>query len=60
MTERNEARGALLAVVQVRVYENDELPQVTFPEEAILGVETDPTVLSDVVARARVQLQHWR
>jgi hypothetical protein len=60
VAERNAARGALLAVVQVRVYENDELPQVSFPEEAILGIETDSTVISDVVARARAQLQHWR
>jgi hypothetical protein len=60
VAERNQARGALLAVVQVRVYENDELPQVSFPEGAVLGVETDSTVISDVVARARAQLQHWR
>jgi hypothetical protein len=57
---RNEERGALLAVVEVRVYENDELPGVCFPEDAVLGVETDSSVLSDVVARARAQLEHWR
>jgi hypothetical protein len=57
---RQEERGALLAVVQVRVYENDEQPQLSFPEDALLGVETDSSIISDVVARAREQLTHWR
>jgi hypothetical protein len=57
---RREERGALLAIVQVRVYENDEEPQVSFPEDAFLGVETDSSIISDVVARAREQLAHWR
>jgi hypothetical protein len=57
---RQEERGALLAIVQVRVYENNEEPQVTFPEDALLGVETDPSIISGVIARAREQLVHWR
>jgi hypothetical protein len=57
---RQEERGALLAIVQVRVYENDEEPQISFPEDALLGVETDPSIISDVVDRARQQLDHWR
>jgi len=57
---RKEERGALLAIVQIRVYENDEEPQVSFPEDALLGVETDSSIISDVVARAREQLAHWR
>jgi hypothetical protein len=57
---RQEERGALLALVQVVVYENDEEPQVSFPEGALLGVEADSSVISDVVARAREQLGHWR
>jgi hypothetical protein len=57
---RKEERGALLAIVQIRVYENDEEPQVSFPEDALLGVETDSSVISEVVARAREQLVHWR
>jgi len=57
---RQEQRGGLLAVVQVRVYENDEEPHVSFPEDALLGVETDSSIISDVVARARAQLAHWR
>jgi hypothetical protein len=57
---RREERGALLAIVEVRVYENDEEPQVSFPEDALLGVGTDSSIISDVVARAREQLVHWR
>jgi hypothetical protein len=57
---RQEERGALMAIVVVRVYENDEEPQVSFPQDAILGVETDSSIISDVVARAREQLAHWR
>jgi hypothetical protein len=57
---RQEERGALLAMVVVRVYENDEEPQVSFPEDAVLGVETEASLISDVVARARAQLAHWR
>jgi hypothetical protein len=60
ITRRQEERGALLAIVQVRVYENAEEPQVTFPEDALLGTETDSSIISDVVARAREQLAHWR
>ena len=57
---RKEERGALLAIVQVRVYENDEEPHVSFPQDALLGVDTDSSIISDVVARAREQLAHWR
>jgi hypothetical protein len=57
---RQEERGALLATVVVRVYENDEEPQVSFPPDAVLGVETDASIISHVVARAREQLGHWR
>jgi hypothetical protein len=58
--QRQEERGALLAMVVVRVYENDEEPQVSFPEDAVLGVETETSIISDVVARAREQLANWR
>jgi hypothetical protein len=57
---RREERGVLLAIVEVRVYENDEEPQVSFPPDALLGVETDSSIISDVVTRAREQLAHWR
>ena len=57
--QRQEERGPLLAIVEVRVYENDEEPQVSFPQGALLGVETDSSIISDVVARAREQLAHW-
>jgi hypothetical protein len=59
-SERHRQRGALLAVVSVRVYEHDEEPQVSFPPEALLGVETESSVISEVVARARIQLGRWR
>jgi hypothetical protein len=57
---RKEERGALLAIVQIRVYENDEEPQVSFPEDALLGVDSDSSIISDVVARARERLVYWR
>ena len=60
ITQRQAERGALLAIVEVRVYENDEVPQVTFPQDALLTVESDSSTVSDVVARAREQLTHWR
>jgi hypothetical protein len=43
---RQKERGALLAVFQARVYENDEELQVSFPEDALLGVETDSSIMS--------------
>jgi hypothetical protein len=58
--QRLQERGALLAVVEVRVYENGEEPQMGFPPDALFGVETDSSALSEVVARAREQLAHWR
>jgi len=38
---KNECRGALLAIVQVQVYENSEVPQVTIPSGAILKPDAD-------------------
>ena len=58
--QREESRGALLGVVEVRVYENACEPQVDFPQVAILGVATDPSVVSAMVARARTELEDWR
>jgi hypothetical protein len=57
--QRRESRGDLLGVVQVRVYEHGCEPQVTFPHEALLGVETDASVISAMVARAREELAEW-
>jgi hypothetical protein len=57
---RQEQRGGLLGVVEVRVYENGCEPQVSFPAEAKLGIETDARVISDMVARARDTLTEWR
>jgi hypothetical protein len=52
--------GDLLGVVQVRVYENGCEPYVTFPQDAVLGVETDRSEIAEMVARARAQLVDWR
>ena len=53
-------RGDLLGVVQVRVYEHGCEPYVTFPPDAVLGAETDPSEIAEMVARARAQLVAWR
>jgi hypothetical protein len=58
--DRRERRGELLAVVAVRVYEHEAEPQVTFPPEALLDVDTDQAVVSELVRRAQVQLERWR
>ncbi len=58
--QRRESFGALLGVVEVRVYEHACEPQVGFPPGAILGAETDAPVISDMVARARAELAEWR
>jgi hypothetical protein len=58
--ERVRSRGKLLGVVQVRVFENACEPFVTFSEDAALGVETDQTVIAEMVDRARTRLVDWR
>jgi hypothetical protein len=45
--------------VAVRAYEHDEDTSVSFPPDAVLGVETDQSVISEVVRRAREQLTQW-
>ena len=60
LREQGERQGELLAVVTVRVYEHDQVPQITFPPDAILGVETDPSLISAVVQRAQDELTRWR
>jgi hypothetical protein len=60
MAEHAERRGALLAVVQVRVYEHEEQPQVTFPPEAQFDLEADLSGVDELVARARRSLEGWR
>jgi hypothetical protein len=58
--DRIRDRGQLLGVVQVRVYEHGCEPYVTFPHDAVLGVETDQSVIAEMVARARTRLVDWR
>lgn len=58
--DRIRHRGDLLGVVRVRVYESGCERYVTFPEGALLGVETDQSEIAKMVARARAQLADWR
>jgi hypothetical protein len=60
MVDRHRERGPLMAIVQVRVYENGAEPQLSFTQECTLGVETDRETLAGVVARARDALAEWR
>jgi hypothetical protein len=55
-----EAGGALLAIVEVRVYEHRAEPQVSFPPGAALGPDSEPADVAAVVARARDELARWR
>jgi hypothetical protein len=58
--ERQEQQGGLLGVVEVSVYEHGCHPQVNFPRGSLLGVETDASVISEIVARASAELANWR
>jgi hypothetical protein len=58
--ERQEQRGGLLGVVEVSVYEHGCHQQVNFPHGSLLGVETDASVISEMVARASAELANWR
>jgi hypothetical protein len=57
--ERQGQQGGLLGVVVVNVYERGCQPQVSFPPGSLLGVETDASVVSELVARASVELANW-
>jgi len=58
--ERKEQQGGLLGVVVVSVYEHGCQPQVSFPQGSLLGVQTDASVISEIVARASAELANWR
>jgi hypothetical protein len=58
--QREASRGELLGVVGVRVYEHGCEAQVSFPQGAILGIETETSVISEMVDRARAELADWR
>ncbi|MBF6555582.1 MAG: hypothetical protein IVW52_05325 [Acidimicrobiales bacterium] len=58
--KRKDRRGALLEIVEVRVYEHDAEPQVSFPPGAELGVESGPEAIASILSRAREELAHWR
>jgi hypothetical protein len=57
---RQEQRGGLLGVVEVSVYEHGCHQQVSFPDGSLLGVETDASVVAEMVARASAELANWR
>ncbi len=58
--QREVSRGGLLGVVEVRVYENDCEPQISFPQGALLGIDAGAPAMSEMVARARAELANWR
>jgi hypothetical protein len=58
--ERQEQQGGLLGIVEVYVYEHGCHQQVNFPQGSLLGVETDASVISEIVARASAELANWR
>lgn len=59
ITQRDGQRGGLLGVVVVSVYEHGCHTQVNFPDESLLGVETDASVISEMVTRASAELANW-
>lgn len=60
MRERRRQRGALLARVEVEIYENGADAQVSFPPESVLDPGADGAAIADVVARAKAELERWR
>jgi hypothetical protein len=59
MRHRQERRGRLLAVVEVRVYENETEPQVSFPPAALLKPDSDDSEIMGIVDRAQEGLAAW-
>jgi hypothetical protein len=61
---RKERRGRLLCEVHVRVYEHDDYEGhelfASFPDDAVLGIESDRSEIAAAVARAREALISWR
>lgn len=53
-------RGKLLAVVEVRVYEQAEAAQVNVQPGAPIGSENDSLDLTKIVARARGELDRFQ
>jgi hypothetical protein len=58
--QREESRGGLLGVVEVRVYENTCEPQISFPQGALQGIDAGAPAMNDMVTRARAELANWR
>jgi hypothetical protein len=53
-------RGKLLAVVEVRVYEQAEAAQVSVQPGAPIGSEDNSLDLTEIVARARGELERFQ
>jgi len=53
-------RGQLQAIIQVLVYDDAVVPQVSFSAECALHPDSDPELIGDVVRRATAALQSWR
>jgi hypothetical protein len=53
-------KGALLAIVEVRVFEHGSEAQVSFSSDSLLRPDDDREVIADVVRRAREELDNWR
>jgi len=61
--ERSQRRGRLLCEVHVSVYEHateDAGMYVSFPDDALLSLESDSGQVAAAVARARERLGRWR
>lgn len=59
--ERDEQRGRLQAIVEIRVYEDGQVePQVSFTAECALGPDSDPQVIAQAVRTARDALADWK
>jgi hypothetical protein len=60
MAARRTARGRLLARVEVEVFEHGAEAQVSFPEDAVLGPESDSALIAEAVSRSSAELASWR
>jgi hypothetical protein len=58
--QRVAARGELLAIVEVRVYEDGCHSQISFPSGCKLGPYADSERLAAVVQTASEDLANWR
>jgi hypothetical protein len=48
ISQREESRGGLLGIVEVRVYENECEPQISFPRGALLGIDAGAPAMDEI------------